>query len=642
MGDLQVTSISISELIGNLKKHEWQVPQFQREYVWTIGDVIDFINSIIHARPIGMVTIWEQSDGNAIELGALSLPDKESGTNEETRKKITDDVATPKNIYAVLDGLQRCTSVALAFAGFHTNNKDFRTSGRFYLDVSAKDPSEQIKFIKELDVIKKELNKDNVCFSHGYFPLSSNSKDEEFLNQWMRYTQEIKNPSNYPDGKMPESEELDRRDAILKNAFDGLIKTKLAVYIVPDNYSLADICDIFQTLNTTGTKVSTVDLIHSWLYSDTQSSTTGPIHLRDWIDDFGQKDGAIGWANASDRPELIVQMATACHVALEEKAKPRKVGKTSLERIESIKSSDLLATPTQHWKLIIDNDDKLAGYLKDFQLTVAGGLFPWQWCPYPVVSTIYVALRFHYSSDNPSTHQWSIDDLNALFRAFFWQNSLTNRYDQGFLTQLGTDINKLKEFLQRRKDFATGNNWASAINSKLTELIGKPLPSHDDIFYLVTKGKHAGAIQKALTLPMLAEANKDLLIDTIILKYTGSDTQVQLHHIYPRDWCNNNIVGDLARLLDPKKRDRVWSESISNLMPLSRESNNSWKTQNPGQILVNRQLGYDQCSAILRHSFIDEESYNLLIRGAEGMEGFFNHRAELLTTYFLEKMKITI
>ena len=77
MSDLQVTSISIGQLISNLKSQEWQVPQFQREYVWSIGAVIDFIDSIINARPIGMVTIWEQSDSNSIELGALSLPDKD-------------------------------------------------------------------------------------------------------------------------------------------------------------------------------------------------------------------------------------------------------------------------------------------------------------------------------------------------------------------------------------------------------------------------------------------------------------------------------------------------------------------------------------------------------------------------------------
>ena len=60
MADLNVTSYTIAELIDCLKKKEWQIPQFQREFVWTNGDVIELIDSILSARPIGMATIWEQ------------------------------------------------------------------------------------------------------------------------------------------------------------------------------------------------------------------------------------------------------------------------------------------------------------------------------------------------------------------------------------------------------------------------------------------------------------------------------------------------------------------------------------------------------------------------------------------------------
>ena len=136
------------------------------------------------------------------------------------------------------------------------------------------------------------------------------------MQQFYRYTQAIADPDNYSNSELPDKAELKRRNDILAKSFDGLMGTKLAVYIVPPSYSLAEICEIFEVLNTTGTKVSTVDLIHSWLYSETANDQQ-PVLLRDWIDTLGQLNGAMGWSSSTDRPELIAQMATAAYVALE-------------------------------------------------------------------------------------------------------------------------------------------------------------------------------------------------------------------------------------------------------------------------------------------------------------------------------------
>jgi hypothetical protein len=149
-------------------------------------------------------------------------------------------------------------------------------------------------------------------------------------------------------------------------------------------------------------------------------------------------------------------------------------------------------------------------------------------------------------------------------------------------------------------------------------------------------------MQKALYLPMLATAEKDLLNETINLKYPISDSSIQLHHIYPRDWCRNNVVGNLAPILDVRVAGRDWVNSVCNLMPLSRGSNNLWKTKNPGQVLLERNIVYSHSAAILKAAFIDEICFNYLTNGADGMKAFWEYRAELMANDFLSKMKITI
>jgi uncharacterized protein with ParB-like and HNH nuclease domain len=53
MSELKVSDIGIPELLRRLKRGEWLVREFQREFVWSVSDIIDLIISIFKARPIG-------------------------------------------------------------------------------------------------------------------------------------------------------------------------------------------------------------------------------------------------------------------------------------------------------------------------------------------------------------------------------------------------------------------------------------------------------------------------------------------------------------------------------------------------------------------------------------------------------------
>lgn len=639
MSELSVTSVTLEELLNKLRNRDWLIPQFQREFVWSTSDVIALVQSILTARPIGMATLWEQPDDSGLELGPISLPDN---LDDSDSIEFSSGANNPNKVFAVLDGLQRCTAIAMAFGGFRPRNKRFKLAGRYFLNVAEFEPTEQIVYKKESEVLREGLDNDATCISAGLFPLSSNDDEETILGQWLRYIQSIRDKSFYADGKLPNQKELNRRDTILKKAFEGITKTKLAIYIVPSSYSLPDICEIFERLNTTGTKVSTVDLIHSWLYADTYNDADGAIQLRDWIDEFGQLDGAIGWAASNERPELIVQMVTACYVAIEKKVPPRKIGGTSPKPISSVKAEDLLTTPPQHWKTMMNMSDLLAKYLGDFQRVVANGLFPWTECPYPVTSAIYVALRVHAHLDTNTKHLWGQDELNSLFRAFFWRNALVNRYDQGFLTQLGTDIKTLKSILESRKDLNSASEWARTADKELTNLIDRKLPSREELVDLLTDGRPGGASQKALLLPMYAQADGDLLDDDLQLAFPVSSDLIQFHYIYPKSWCKNNATGKLAKILDLKKSERNWVDSISNLMPLSRASNNKWKSRLPGQILIDKGVTYKSAENILATSYIDKTAFSLLIKGSGGIPDFWTQRAETIADDLLGRAKVKI
>lgn len=646
MSGLQVTDVAVPELLKKLKRGEWLVPEFQRQFVWTVSDAVELVNSIFDSRPIGMATLWEQPDETELPLEPISIPD-DPGDEDRKAKFYAPLTARPAKLFAILDGKQRCTAIAMAFGGLKSGNPGYRFAGRFYLDVATQDPAQRIVFLKDSEVKKRHIENDAACIAAGLFPLASSLEGEEILAQWMRYLQCIRSQQFYPGGVLPSDDELNRRDRVLKSCFEGLVNTKLAVYIVPPTYLLGEICDIFEKLNTTGTKVSTVDLIHSWLYSDTAKTSDGPILLRDWMDELGQQDGAVGWASSADRPELVAQIVTACYISLDQKPAPRKVGRSHSGTISSIKSGDLLGVPTEHWKNVTANTELVSEFLRDFQEVVAGGAFPYTACPYPASVSVYVGLRWHSYFDHAAfaDRPWARTELDALFRAFFWRNALINRYDQGFLTKLGTDLRELRSILDDRPKYKTVAEWASASANHLSRYLHappySPLPDEKALFEGVTDGRPSGAAQKTFTLPMLAGTKADLVDPAISLRFPSNEA-VEMHHIYPKSWCSNSKSGKLATILDKTKAGKDWVNSIANMMPLSRRTNNAWKIRLPGQIISEQKISFSQMEDRLKPLFINEECFKLLLAGTEGIPKFWEKRAHLIVKDLLRKTEIIL
>ncbi len=75
MSQLAVSDITVPALLDRLKKREWLVPEFQREFVWSSADVIELVLSILESRPIGMATLWEQGSEPAIPAEPIWIAD---------------------------------------------------------------------------------------------------------------------------------------------------------------------------------------------------------------------------------------------------------------------------------------------------------------------------------------------------------------------------------------------------------------------------------------------------------------------------------------------------------------------------------------------------------------------------------------
>lgn len=634
---IRISELSISEVLDNLRDRKWQVPRFQREFVWDTSSVCGLATSVIDGYPIGMVTLWEQPTESHIELEPLSIDDWDTKSRTKVTRSFGDRDANPSSVMAILDGRQRSTSLAMAFAGFSPRYGRNKYAGRYFLNASLDDPLERVVFKKKSSIDKEGLTNLHACIAKGYFPLSSFDPHQSILQQWYGYIQLLKDETVYPEGEMPDPEELQRRDDILQKAFEGISQTKLGACVVPQRYDLGQICEIFETLNLTGMKVSTVDLINSWLLRDTNDQ----LHLRDWMESLAELDGAVGWSVPKKRPELVAQLATSCFVALTDlPTKPvarRVAGSSRVRSITTVKSSDLLATPTDHWLSITQHASDFAGFIGDFQKLVGGGPFGYLQTPYPISSGIYVGLRWHKKFDPEHTHSsWSVSDLDQLYRAFFWRNALSTRYDQGFLSQMGTDLITLKALLASKAAYDTSEEWLVYVEKKLGEdLRSGDIPDETDLVEYLTNGRPGGALQSALLLPMIALSDKDFMGFSLL---GDSDTRTEIHHIYPRRWCRENASGQLEAILKPDGEGPNYVNSIANLMPLSREVNSEWSSKSPATYFLEKGVRYEgEAADAFSKVFIDQECFEILARGPDGIEEFWKRRASLIAQHLLKQ-----
>jgi hypothetical protein len=309
--------------------------------------------------------------------------------------------------------------------------------------------------------------------------------------------------------------------------------------------------------------------------------------------------------------------------------------------ITALKAGDLLATPAGFWKEAIAKDSDLASYIGDFQKCVSGAYFPLAECPYPVTVAMYAALRWYMDHDSRYSDQWSTNELDGLFRAFFWRNSLSGRYDQGFLSQSATDLRLLKDMLFRRAKAGNANSWAAEANEFLSKTLNVEVPAAEQVRQQLLQAKPAGALGRALSLRVRTRPQVDLLDPGVNIAYPSAKP-VELHHIYPQGWCANNRHGVLGEILDPNKADFDYVRSVANLTPLTRESNNVWRAKTPGQALAEDNVAYGVAKDRFESHYITEHGFAMLTAPTPDPQGFWEDRAAAIGLDLIARCSVSL
>src|SRR3989338_1068794 len=235
----------LASIIVNLQKGAYMIPDFQREFEWSPGDVNDLIRSIFEDYYVGTLLLWRATKEN---LKFLHCEPIYGHTGDQKAEHI------------VLDGQQRLSALYYALFAPKANFPRRRLRYLFFVDLERlleEDYEEAFHYFfgKEATGI---ISDEKQQFERHLFPLKIFG---DAAHLWLKWLQ------NYEEyWKSKGSENISERKGKIEDLFSELLNRYYICYIELDREILVDkVCDIFTRINNSGVDLDTFDLLNALL-----------------------------------------------------------------------------------------------------------------------------------------------------------------------------------------------------------------------------------------------------------------------------------------------------------------------------------------------------------------------------------------
>lgn len=249
--DIGSEPLKITEVIERLRKDEFLIPTFQREFVWQPDNIRKLWDSIYKFYPVGSLLYWETDSylHTHRKLGGFTFPH-----DEDTVKKF-------KDWKYILDGQQRATALLVSFLG---------GKGRV-------EGNETFDYTMYFDATKGEF------FFAGELEERKKTTDARFMvrlrdvPEWaFAFYKEI---SAVPGFNPTIEHNLQQVSKIFADYKIAVVRVK--------GVEVNEVCEIFERINQEGKKLHPVDIIVARTYR-TERSATGDkgFYLRDNLADL--------------------------------------------------------------------------------------------------------------------------------------------------------------------------------------------------------------------------------------------------------------------------------------------------------------------------------------------------------------------
>lgn len=558
----------LQDLLRNIREGKYQLPDFQRGWVWDDEHIISLLASVSLSYPIGAFMMLETGNRDV-----RFHPRPVEGV------ELTEPVQ-PERL--ILDGQQRLTSLFQALMlGKPVETRDHRgnTIRRwYYMDMEkalnpAVEREEAILSISEEKKIKElrvrpadETNKYVEEYRQGLFPLNLVYNTQEY-NVWRR---------GYNRYFRQDEERLDLFDQFEAHIIQRFQQYQVPVIVLKKETPKEAVCQVFEKVNTGGVSLTVFELLTAMYAAD-------DYRLReDWevrekrlkeqpcLKNLSNDDflTAVTLLSTWDRHRRGDKVAVACN------------------------RGDVLRLPLEDYlkwaDLVTDGFERAVRFLWEW------GIFDARDVPYPS-QLIPLAAILTALGDRAE-----VDTVRRKLARWFWCGVFGELYGSAIRTRFAKDLTGVLDWVDGGREPTTVSESIFSIQRL------KTLRSRNSAAY---KGLYALQIKQGAL-----DFRSGEPID--VQKYF--DEAIDIHHIFPKNYCNRQQI----------KRGR---DCIVNKTPLSSRTNRIIGGDAPSVYLRRLEREYDisenRMNEILESHLIPVESLR-----NDDFATFFAERQEALVS----------
>lgn len=530
------TKASLKDLLREIEEGKIQLPDFQRGWIWDDDHIRDLLVSIARSFPIGAVMLLEAGGAVRFETRPVEGLENEIPKQQQPEKLI-------------LDGQQRLTTLTQALSlsrPVHTRT----TKGReiklhYYFDIrrAVDAPNSLDEAIVAVDT-KRQLRS-----NFGRTVDLDLSTPESECRQLHFPCNQIMNSDAWESTLLRTAQEhfsiyVSFREQILSQ----FRSYQIPVIFLKKETSKEAVCLVFEKVNTGGIDLSVFELI-------TASYAAEGYNLRD--DWFGSTARNVESRKERLEREPLLEGIEATEflqaISLLHTHELRKAdlaaGKIDRQvRPISAKGADILQLPLSAWKKWADDLEN--GFRQIARFLRKECFYSRRELPYSTQLVPLAAILAHLGD------RWLEPRIHDKLVRWFWSGVLGELYGGAVETRMANDYDELQQWLE---DDETLPRTVRDANFQLDRFD--------------TLRSRSSAAYKAINVLVLREGSKDWFWKASIRELNADEIALDIHHIFPRDWCEKNNIG----------RDKY--DSILNKTPLSYKANRKMGGKAPSSYL---------------------------------------------------------
>jgi hypothetical protein len=241
---VRTVTYNLQQFLTESKRNSFVIPRFQRDFVWHDAQIKLLIDSIARNYPIGSLLLLHETEPGNPFLSSRPVDAVVNEIEEDGDNAGPTVAASPSAVYYVLDGQQRLTSLVRVFLQSSPKAHYYFDLKRLMEFESGERPSSNwvLRRDRNTKLPNRYLRSDAVADSERCQVMV-----EEYFEQ-----NEVSLRQDRPAQR--------RASAKVNRIFETIRNYQVPLVIIDRGESTEAICRIFETINSTGTRLTTFDL----------------------------------------------------------------------------------------------------------------------------------------------------------------------------------------------------------------------------------------------------------------------------------------------------------------------------------------------------------------------------------------------